>query len=542
MARPVRRGSRATLTRAFLLHIAIFSLSSLATAPVTSASPPARRAYVVSANDAALTRVDLDSGDVLPHVATVGALANRIEVDAERMRALVVNSGSDDVTVFDAGTENVLGVFELPSGANPWAAEMAGGRLFVSALLHDRVYEIDPDTGSILSSIPVGRAPEGLAVAGGFLFVANTGFDFGDFSFEPGTVSVIDLATSTVIATIDVSLNPQECVATADGAVHVVCTGDFGGVAGAIDVIGPGSFAVSHTFPVDGYPGSATLHPSGTVFLGVTTPTFASEIHGYDASSFAWQFDATNPLLPSFDFYGNVRTTSALEFLVPDFSGDLLLAENPGDPGTPRVWIVGDGAIDVAVFEGESPVPTFISGLSGEATADGVRLAWRAAVDADVVEVIVERRTSSGAWRNLAVLAPTREGAWLDRDVLPGNSATWRIGARGQAGDVQWTSPLTVGRPVLPERLALERPFPNPARASTHLAFRIPARADVTVDVFDAAGRRVRTLARGARDAGRHELVWNGRDDTGQPVAAGVYLIRVDANGDRVADRVLRTR
>jgi flagellar hook assembly protein FlgD len=41
-------------------------------------------------------------------------------------------------------------------------------------------------------------------------------------------------------------------------------------------------------------------------------------------------------------------------------------------------------------------------------------------------------------------------------------------------------------------------------------------------------GRLVRTLLTEQRRAGRHEFEWNGRDDSGEPVASGVYLIRLE--------------
>jgi len=70
---------------------------------------------------------------------------------------------------------------------------------------------------------------------------------------------------------------------------------------------------------------------------------------------------------------------------------------------------------------------------------------------------------------------------------------------------------------------------PNPFTGGTSLAITLPSETDVTVAVYDAAGRRVRSLASGAFGRGVHEVVWDGRDHAGQPVAAGVYFCRVKA-------------
>ncbi len=70
---------------------------------------------------------------------------------------------------------------------------------------------------------------------------------------------------------------------------------------------------------------------------------------------------------------------------------------------------------------------------------------------------------------------------------------------------------------------------PNPARGAAELSFTLPAAGDVDVQVVDLLGRRVRTLASGARNAGPVRLHWDGADDQGRPAPAGVYRYVVRA-------------
>jgi photosystem II stability/assembly factor-like uncharacterized protein len=74
--------------------------------------------------------------------------------------------------------------------------------------------------------------------------------------------------------------------------------------------------------------------------------------------------------------------------------------------------------------------------------------------------------------------------------------------------------------------LALDAPVPNPARDATRLSLALGARAQVAVIVFDAAGRRIRTLARGTREPGSHALAWDLRDERGSRVREGVFFVR----------------
>jgi len=64
----------------------------------------------------------------------------------------------------------------------------------------------------------------------------------------------------------------------------------------------------------------------------------------------------------------------------------------------------------------------------------------------------------------------------------------------------------------------------------------------VTLDVFDVRGRRVRALAGDNRDAGRQEIAWDGKDDTGRALASGIYLVRLVADGESRVTRVAVTR
>lgn len=66
----------------------------------------------------------------------------------------------------------------------------------------------------------------------------------------------------------------------------------------------------------------------------------------------------------------------------------------------------------------------------------------------------------------------------------------------------------------------------NPFRGESRVRLTLAREGDVRVDVLDTGGRRVRTIARGVRAAGVHDLAWDGRDDAGRETAAGVYFVR----------------
>jgi hypothetical protein len=81
---------------------------------------------------------------------------------------------------------------------------------------------------------------------------------------------------------------------------------------------------------------------------------------------------------------------------------------------------------------------------------------------------------------------------------------------------------------------------PNPASGAVNVVFAMPRGGRADVDVIDAAGRHVRSLAARAFAAGAHALTWDGRDDRGAATAPGVYFVRVESAGTTRSSQVTR--
>ncbi len=114
----------------------------------------------------------------------------------------------------------------------------------------------------------------------------------------------------------------------------------------------------------------------------------------------------------------------------------------------------------------------------------------------------------------------------------------------GGATDVAQTTFRMDGGVVgsAPRQAVLLGNWPNPAVASTRIAFLLPeAAAEVTVRVFDASGRLVRKLDRGF-SPGWNEVLWDGANDRGSAVPAGVYFYRLTVDGTRFTRRLVLVR
>jgi hypothetical protein len=72
---------------------------------------------------------------------------------------------------------------------------------------------------------------------------------------------------------------------------------------------------------------------------------------------------------------------------------------------------------------------------------------------------------------------------------------------------------------------------PNPFNPNTTIGYTMKLGENTEIIVYDVTGRRVRTLVKRFAPAGYHEAVWDGRDDSGNRVASGVYLYQLRAGG-----------
>lgn len=96
-----------------------------------------------------------------------------------------------------------------------------------------------------------------------------------------------------------------------------------------------------------------------------------------------------------------------------------------------------------------------------------------------------------------------------------------------------------VPQPVAVGQALLRQNVPNPFNPSTVIRYELAAPARVDLAVYDLAGRLVDTLSFGTEAAGAHEVTWQGRDEAGRAVAAGVYVYRLQAGGEVLTRRMV---
>jgi hypothetical protein len=95
----------------------------------------------------------------------------------------------------------------------------------------------------------------------------------------------------------------------------------------------------------------------------------------------------------------------------------------------------------------------------------------------------------------------------------------------------------------LPGSISFLRGRPNPFRDRSTLAYRVTLRRQkIAIEVFDVRGRMVRALRGDTGDDGTGSVAWDGCDDEGRRVPAGIYVCRIRGGDRALAERAVVLR
>jgi hypothetical protein len=169
--------------------------------------------------------------------------------------------------------------------------------------------------------------------------------------------------------------------------------------------------------------------------------------------------------------------------------------------------VTGDGIVDVAAGSFTGSV-FLINGASGG-------LIWEAPSEAKIFTVRPIKDVNGDGYD----------------DIIAGQQMLGSVGGRFfviSGGTVEQTD-IDEEDIVAPDDFALLSNYPNPFNARTTISFDLPSPSEVRIEIYDIAGRQVKTIINDYSQTGRHSVIWDATDDYGKEVSTGVYFYRMVA-------------
>jgi hypothetical protein len=183
-----------------------------------------------------------------------------------------------------------------------------------------------------------------------------------------------------------------------------------------------------------------------------------------------------------------------------------------------------------------SPAPPTALAAEQMHEPGGLKLTWAANAEPDVAHYAVYRGASAGFTPGEENIIASPAGAsYIDGEWRWDSGYFYKVSAidiNGNESGFALLAPDNVTgneTPDAPLATYLDQNFPNPFNPATRIEFGLKAPANVSLRIYDAAGRVVRVLAEDARLAGTYAELWDGKDNGGRAVASGIYFYRLDA-------------
>ncbi len=93
-----------------------------------------------------------------------------------------------------------------------------------------------------------------------------------------------------------------------------------------------------------------------------------------------------------------------------------------------------------------------------------------------------------------------------------------------------------------PEAFTLQGAWPNPFNPKTRIRFDLAKEGPLNLAIYNAKGGLVKTLHDSPMLAGEHTVDWDGRNDSGEVVGSGLYLVILRAHGESQSRKVTLLR
>jgi len=302
--------------------------------------------FVINGLAETLSEVDLDEGTVQNNILTLGLYPNDIIII--RDSAYILNSGSDDLYVYDLIDQQLVNVHDIGSGRNPY-----------------RLIEVDTDTllitnwytstltkmtisGEIIGEYDAsGDYPQGMLVMGDTTYFTTVAFVWQDTSYNEGAVMAWDNSGDSAVAVCPVGDNPNDLTLGPDGDLWVCCTGQYDGT-GSVYIVDPLLMAVEDSILTGGDPTDIIITDNGVVFLAAGGGWWPSGSSGYlftiDAVTRTLLHGSTDPILTD---GGPMTVIAASDSTVFSFN----FAAN-------TVTEVDSGGVEIRSFDGGDGVQT----------------------------------------------------------------------------------------------------------------------------------------------------------------------------------------
>jgi hypothetical protein len=442
-------------------------------------------------------------------------------------------TGQSGLLLHEHGAEGSLiqrGELVIPKA---WGVQARGDFVYVASTREGLVIGdvSDPDLPIIRATAAVGQA-RNLALVGDLAYVAafNSGLCTVDVS-DPDAPLILGYASRLGMESVNVAVVGTLAV-TADmddgmnlwdlsDPVNILHLANLPTVGRAVDIV----------LDPDGHYAYLAVNESQALVVDISTPSAPIALGSFVSG-------ANNLDLEAGTLYASTGGGGVIAFDQAGFPDDpqvlcsfdtahtaMAVAGHAVAGADPRLYVADYSALLALELDTGTPTSLLNFHLFAEDGGVGVSMEFAEAMTGDNLRLLVDNHGEEYAVE-LSGFAGGLHWRGHDSTVNDG-PRTYRLHARdGEGEDWQLLRAASYDPGPSSVLLMLET-WPNPGHGSSELRFTLDDEAELELALYDLAGRRLRVLATGDFAAGERHLVWDGRDEQGSFLPAGVYFLRL---------------
>ncbi len=187
----------------------------------------------------------------------------------------------------------------------------------------------------------------------------------------------------------------------------------------------------------------------------------------------------------------------------------------------------------------DNPLPVSLNSFTSLVLKNDVKLHWSTSFEENNCGFAVERQNENATWvevgfaEGMGNLSNLSSYEFIDRN-LPTGIYHYRLKQIDFNGNFEYfdlPEAVTIG---IPDKFFVDQNYPNPFNPATTIAFGIPQSGNVTLKIFDMAGREIKTLVNEFKDAGYYVAKFDGSS-----LASGTYIYRIESGSFVSAKKML---
>ena len=221
------------------------------------------------------------------------------------------------------------------------------------------------------------------------------------------------------------------------------------------------------------------------------------------------------------------------------------LVDCPGNLSFGAVyWYDNAGIKDECTDKGIATLPVQMTNIMATSNQEsGITLTWQTENEIGIAGYHVwrsdnDKKDFSKITNSLIPASPdnlsSNEYSYSDKNISHGVTYWYKIESISVDGSSEFFGPVsTIAVLPIPEKFGLSQNYPNPFNPKTTINYQLPEDSKVSIRIYNLLGKEIKELVNDFKQAGYHDVIWDGKDFQENNVSSGIYIIQIRADNYR---------